>query len=246
MRSRPSKPVRQRVWSVGRFLVLVAGLTATFGIFFLAALGVTTRTREVQVPDLKGKSVAEAKAMISDLGLTPRIDDVRRPDRSVPADHVLSQDPGAGTVLRRQRPVRIRLSEGLRAPALPVVTDLPERTAEVTLAAAQIAIGGRAEIRSTRYLTGQVVAQDPGAGQRAATVTLLVNRGDPSVSVIVPDLIGSLGIRAVEILRTQGFRVAVTAEVPYPGLPPGVVVKQAPQAGFRILPSDTLMLEVSR
>lgn len=246
MRSRPGKPVRQRVWSVGRFLVLLAGLTATFGIFFLAALGVTTRTREVQVPDLKGKSVAEAKATIGDLGLTLRIDDVRRPDRSVPADHVLSQDPSPGTVLRRQRPVKIRVSEGLREPALPVVTDLPERTAEVTLAAAQVAIGRRAEIRSTQYVSGQVVAQDPGAGQRAATVTLLVNRGDPSVSVIVPDLIGSLGIRAVEILRTQGFRVAVTAEVPYPGLPPGVVVRQTPQAGFRILPSETLMLEVSR
>ena len=246
MRSRPGKPVRQRVWSVGRFLVLLAGLTATFGIFFLAALRVTTRTREVQVPDLKGKSVAEAKTMTGDLGLTLRIDDVRRPDRSVPADHVLSQEPSAGTVWRRQRPVRIRLSEGLREPALPVVTDLPERTAEVTLAAAQVTIGGRAEIRSTKYLSGQVVAQDPSAGQRAAKVTLLVNRGDPSVSVIVPDLIGSLAIRAVEILRTQGFRVAVTAEVPYPGLPPGVVVKQTPQAGFRILPSDTLMLEVSR
>jgi hypothetical protein len=56
-----SKPVRQRVWSIGRLLVLAAALGATFGIFFLAGLRVTTRAREVSVPDLKGKSAAEAQ-----------------------------------------------------------------------------------------------------------------------------------------------------------------------------------------
>ena len=226
--------------------MLLAGLTATFAIFFLAALRVTTRSRDVQVPDLRGKSVSEARTLLDDLGLTLRIDEPRRADPAVPADHVISQEPGAGFELRQQRAVRVRVSEGLREPVLPVVTDLPERTAEVTLAAAQVTIGRRAEIRSTEYSAGQVVSQDPAAGQRARTMTLLVNRGDPSVSVIVPDLIGSLGVRAAEILRGQGFRVAVTAEVPYPGLPPGVVVRQTPQAGYRILPSDTLMLEVSR
>ncbi len=53
--------VRTRVWSVGRFFILVAALCVTFGAFFLAGLRVTTRAREVKVPNLAGKSVSEAQ-----------------------------------------------------------------------------------------------------------------------------------------------------------------------------------------
>jgi beta-lactam-binding protein with PASTA domain len=74
----------------------------------------------------------------------------------------------------------------------------------------------------------------------------VVNRGGEGRSYVVPDLIGTQGARAAEVLRGQGFRVAVAAEVPYPGLPAGIVVRQLPQAGFRIQQSDTITLEVSR
>jgi serine/threonine-protein kinase len=234
------------VWNIGRFMVLVAALAGTFGIFFLASMRVTTRAREVQVPDLQGKSVPEAQAILSDLGLVLRIEQPRRPDRTIPEDHVLSQEPEPGFVLRRQRPVRVRISDGLREPVLPTVANLPEQTAEVTLTAGQIAVGYRAEIRSAAYRLGVIVAQDPAAGQRADKVNLLVNRGEASVSYVAPDLIGSLGVRAAEVLRAQGFRVAVTAEVPYAGLPPGVVLRQTPQPGFRIQQNETITLEVSR
>jgi serine/threonine-protein kinase len=234
------------VWTVGRFLVLLTGLAATFGVFFLAGLRVTTRAREVQIPDLHGKSSAEARASLESLGLVMRIDESKKPDRTVPADHVLDQDPGAGQTVRRQRAVRVRLSDGPRDPVLPRVTDLPERTAEVTLTADQVAIGYRAEVRTTAYGPNVIVAQDPPAGRRAATINLVVNRADAAQSFVTPDLIGSLAVRAADILRSQGFRVAITSEVPYPGLPPGVVVRQTPQPGFRIQASETITLEVSR
>ena len=55
-----ARPVRKRVWNAGRFFLLAAALAITFGVFFLAALRVATRAREVKVPDLRGMSVAEA------------------------------------------------------------------------------------------------------------------------------------------------------------------------------------------
>jgi beta-lactam-binding protein with PASTA domain len=48
------------------------------------------------------------------------------------------------------------------------------------------------------------------------------------------------------VLRSLGFRVAVTGEVPYPGLPPGIVVRQTPQPGFQIDANETITLEVSK
>jgi serine/threonine-protein kinase len=244
-KSRATK-VRKRVWHAGRLLVLFVALVATFGVFFLASMRFTTTAREVEVPDLRGRSLADARAALADSGLNLQVEEGRRADKEIPADHVLSQEPGPGVVIRRQRSVRVRLSDGQRAPVVPAVANLPEHTAEVALQSEEIAIGYRAEIRSAVHDPGAIVAHDPPAGERSSTVNVVVNRGGEGRSYVVPDLIGTQGARAAEVLRGQGFRVAVAAEVPYPGLPAGIVVRQLPQAGFRIQQSDTITLEVSR
>ena len=241
-----ASPVRKRVWSAGRLLFLVAGLGVTYGVFFLAAMRVATRAREVQVPDLRGKPLADARRAVENAGLVLRIDDQRLADPKVPADHVLTQSPAPGTVLRSQRPVRVRVSEGLRDPAVPPVTGVPERTAELTLTAEHLVIANRAEIRTADYAEGIVVSQDPPPASRARNVSLLVNRGQGNMSYVMPDLIGTIGMRAVEVLRSQGFRVAITATVPYPGLQAGVVIRQSPQAGFQIAQGEPVTIEVSR
>jgi beta-lactam-binding protein with PASTA domain len=62
----------------------------------------------------------------------------------------------------------------------------------------------------------------------------------------MPDLIGTPGRRVADILRRDGFLVAITGETPYPGLPPDVVIRQTPQAGFQIAFGEPISLEVSR
>jgi len=239
------RPLRRRAWSVGRLLLLAAGLSITFVAFFFTAMRVTNRAREVKVPDIRGQALDEAKSALGNVGLALRIDQ-RRADPKVALDHVLSQEPEPGTVLRRQRAVRVRVSDGQRDPVVPVVVGQAERTAEIVLGQDQVGIAGRDEIYSATYPTGTVVAQDPPAKNRAANVTLLVNRGERGVSFVMPDAIGALGVRVQDILRRRGFRVTIAAEVPYPNLPPGVVVRQTPQAGFQIGYGDAIVFEVSR
>lgn len=241
-----ANPFRKRVWTVGRLLVLVAALGATYGIFFLAGLRVATRAREVSVPVLVGQSVEEASQTLSDLGLGVQVDPLRRPDPEVPADHVVSQDPEPGAVLRRQRSVRIRVSAGDRAPEIPDLAGQSERLVEASLAEDGIAVGQRAEIRTSEYPTGSIVAQDPPPQERSAAVSLLINRGERSSSYVMPDLIGTPGRQAIDVLRARGFRATIVAELSYPGLPSGIVIRQTPQAGFQIAFGETISLEVSR
>ena len=85
-----------------------------------------------------------------------------------------------------------------------------------------------------------------GAMGPAGQVALLVNRGDRGASYVMPDLIGVNGERAADILRNRGFRVAVVGSQPYPGVAPGIVIRQSPQAGFQIGPGEPISLEVSR
>jgi serine/threonine-protein kinase len=238
-------PLGARVWTVGRLLVLVAALGLTFGAFFLTALRVASHARDVAVPDVRGRSITDATAALAQAGLVLKVD-LRRADPKVPIDHVLGQDPAPGSVIRRQRSVRVRVSDGQRDPVLPSVVGQPERTAEMTLAQDKIEIGSRLDVRTANYAADTVIGQDPAPRGRSATVALLVNRGEGGVSYVMPDTIGAVGSRVVDILRRKGFRVSVSAEVPYPGLPPGVVVRQTPQAGFQVGYGEAVQLELSR
>jgi beta-lactam-binding protein with PASTA domain len=243
--SHPARPLRTRVWSAGRLLVLALALALTFGAFFYTGMRVANRAREVEVPDVTGRSVAEANEALSSAGLVLRVDG-RRSDPSVPAEHVLAQEPEPGTVLRRQRAVRVRVSEGQQDPFVPPVVGQPERSAEIVLTQEHVEIESRAQIRSMTYPAGTVIAQDPAPKQRAGRVNLLVNEGERGVSYVMPDVIGTAASRVVDLLRRRGFRVTVGAEVPYPGLDSGTVVRQTPQAGFQIDYGDAIVLEVSR
>lgn len=243
---RQANAVRHRVWTAGRLLLLAGGLGLTFGVFFLTSFAVATRAREVRVPDVRGKSLTEATTALAAVGLAAAVDPVRRADAKVPADHVLAQEPDPGSTVRRQRPVRIRVSDGQRDPVVPAVIGQADQAATAILSQSGIAVAARIDVRNADSPLGAVVAQDPPAKGRAQAVTLLVNRGLPDQAFVMPDLIGTIGARAADVLRSHNFRVAPLAVVAYPGLPSGVVVRQTPQAGYRTAQDELIVLEVSR
>jgi serine/threonine-protein kinase len=242
----PPSPLGRRVWSAGRFLVLACALGATYTVFFLAAMRVATKTREVEVPDVRTKSVAEASAAMTNAGLSLRVDPARRVDPTVPADHVLTQDPDPGTVVRRPRAVRILVSQGPHAPVVPQLTGMSERAARLSATQEGIQIVATAEIRTTDYPPGVVIAQSPPPKARGADMTMLVNRAQGGVRYVMPDLIGTPGGRVADILRRDGFLVAIVGDAPYPGLPADIVIRQTPQAGYQVAFGEPISLEVSR
>lgn len=238
--------LKTRVWSAGKILLLTGALAVTYLIFALASMRLALKTREVGVPDLTNRSANEATAIASGMGLAVRVDDTRRPDAKIAAGRVLAQEPPAGSVSRRQRSIRVWLSAGVQATTVPPLVGETERAAQLRVAQDGLTLGGVAEIRSPDYPPDVVVAQMPPAKTAAGRVSLLVNRGEHGASYVMPDLIGVNGDRAGDILRGHGFRVAVVASTPYPGVAAGIVLRQSPQGGFRIAPGEPISLEVSR
>jgi serine/threonine-protein kinase len=234
------------VWSVGRLLLLAAALVGTFLLFFGVALRVALRAREVQVPALVGKSVNEASQSVGALGLTLRVDAVRRTDPAIPANRIMQQDPAAGAAARSQRSVRVWLSAGPRTTTVPELIGQTDRTARLRLQQDGVDLASASEFRSPDYPADAVVSQDPPPDSKAPKVSILLNRGEEAVTYVMPDLIGMDGTHASEALRERGFRVTIVGSQPYPGVPPGTVVRQQPQGGFRVSPSDPISLEVSR
>jgi serine/threonine-protein kinase len=237
--------LKTRVWSAGKLLVLAGALVATYALFAAISMRLALRTREVVVPDLRGRSVQEATTRLAEQGVKLRVEDPRRLDPKVPAGHILTQEPAAGLPIRRQRSVKVWISAGARVANPPELEGQPVRAAENRLRQDGFAAPAIAEIRTGEYPADSVVSQqslDPAAGR----VALLVNRGERGATYVMPDLIGVNGERAADVLRARGFRVAVVGQQPYPGVPAGVVIRQSPQGGFQIAPGEAISLEVSR
>ena len=239
-------PSRFGVWSVGRLLLLAAALGGTFLLFFGVALRVALRARVVQVPALVGKTVNDASQTLGGLGLTLKVDPTRRTDDKVTANHIMLQDPPAGAAARTPRSIRVWLSAGPRTTTVPPLIGQTERTARIRMEQDGVELGSVSEFRSPDYAADAVVSQDPPPEVKAPKVSLLLNRGEAAITYVMPDVIGMDGNRVSDALRAQGFRVTITGSQPYPGIPPGTVVRQQPQGGFRVAASDPISLEVSR
>jgi len=235
-----------RMWGAGKRLLIAGALLLTYLLFAVASMRYALKTRDVEVPTLTGKTVNEASAILTESGLNLKVEENRRMDPSVPAGHILSQDPPAGVRTRRERGVKVWVSAGPRANSVPALLGESERTAQLRLQQDGLQLASTSEIRSSDYPAGTVVAQNPPPKSSGGTVALLVNRGERGATYVMPDLIGVNGDRAADLLRTRGFRVSLVGDHPYPGVPAGIVLRQNPQGGFQVAPGDSISLEVSR
>jgi serine/threonine-protein kinase len=224
----------------------MGALGLTFLVFFGVSMRVALWARDVQVPSLVGRTVNEATAALADRDLALRVEENKRPDDKIEVGKVMQQEPEAGVTSRRQRTVRVWISSGPKRTIVPALVGQNERAAQSSLQQQGVVVSSVSEFRSSDYPADVVVAQDPAATSRAPEVSILLNRGELSTTYVMPDVIGVDGERAADALRRQGFRVSIVGTQPYPGVPPGTVVRQQPAGGFRVGASDAISLEVSR
>ncbi len=238
--------VTSRARRIGRLVVLVLALGATYAVFAIGAMKVALRAREVSVPPFVGRELEAALEAGDAAGLSVKVDPGKRFDPKVPAGSVAAQEPPAGASVRRGRTVRIWVSAGSRDLLVPKLTGHPQRTAQSRVQQDGLELTGTADIRAGDMPADVVVAQNPQAGARTGRVALLVNRGERAGGFVMPDVIGVPSEAALDLLRASGLRVSIVAYQPYPGVPPGTVLRQHPPAGFQITPEQPISLEVSR
>ena len=99
---------RSRIFGAGKALILIAALVATYIAFAVGSLQYALRSQEVQVPDLTNRSTADASAIISDLGLSLKVDEMTRLDQRVPCTDRLGHDAEADRQRSRRTIGRLR------------------------------------------------------------------------------------------------------------------------------------------
>ncbi len=232
---------------IGRNALLGTGLLATLTASTLFTMRVVLSTRDVAVPALVGRSVPDAGQDAAERGLVVRIEG-RRNDPRIPAERVVAQEPPPGATLKAHRAVRVWVSLGPRRMIVPPLEGQSSRTARLVLEQSGVPLARVVEVEDDAP-EGTVVGQRPPAGladPSSAAVSLLVSRGPGSASYVMPDLIGREAASVLAALRRAGLRVDDVRYRSYPGVAPGVVLRQLPPAGHRVSARTTLSLDVSK
>ena len=92
-------------------LLTVAALGAIFFLSTGVVMYFALRGREVQVPNVVGKSEREAESVLENLGLKMSVRNRAHHDK-VPASAVSEQQPAPGTTVKTGQSVRVSLSLG--------------------------------------------------------------------------------------------------------------------------------------
>jgi serine/threonine-protein kinase len=240
--------------SIKRFAVLLvqnallaATLLALAAVSAVVTMRVVLTSQEVVVPSLLEKRIPEAGALAARHGLLLRVEG-KRFDPRVPPESILAQDPSPGSNLKAHRSIRVWLSLGPQRLLVPPVEGEGLRTGRLTLEQAQVPVTRVVEVDDAAP-DGTILVQRPPAGaadDMPDGVSLLVSRGLLGSDYLMPDLIGHKAEDALAVLQRAGLKVAEIRYRSYPGIAPGVVLRQTPPAGHRASPRASVSLEVSQ
>ena len=233
---------------IKRLFLRVVLLTIGAVLFAFLFMRLITGGREVEVPDIRGKDTASALEALGKEGLNLKLPLERRFDNRIPKDHIISQDPGPGKVVKKGKEIKVIISKGSQKVFVPEVKGRSLRSAGITLRQRGLKIGKIARVYSDLIEEDTIMAQslEPKVEvNRNSVVNLLLSLGPYPIYFYMPDLIGrSLErvSRIIESLRLQAG--SITYEVD-PELREGVVLNQAPSFGFPVKEKSLVNLVIS-
>lgn len=227
--------------------LLLTGLALSAALSAVVTMRVVLTSQEVAVPSLLERRVPEAGALAAHHGLLLRVEG-KRHDPQVPLDRIVAQEPPPGSTLKAHRSIRVWLSLGPQRLAVPAVEGESLRTARLTLDQAQVPVSRVVEVDAPAE-EGTVLVQRPPAGETDSLgegVSLLASRGPAGRDYVMPDLIGRRAEDVLMALQKAGIKVADVKYRSYPGVAPGIVLRQIPAAGHRVSPRTTVSLDISK
>jgi serine/threonine-protein kinase len=132
------------------------------------------------VPDVSGKSVAEASNILGQAGFAVTQRD--QPSDTVDAGRVISTDPAAGTTQPKGTTITLVVSSGPEQVTVPEVEGMSEAAATASLQAAGFVVDSSPVTVSDPLQDGLVQTQDPAGGQQAtkgSTVSITIGKFEP-------------------------------------------------------------------
>jgi serine/threonine-protein kinase len=198
----------------------------------------------VTVPDVKGKTVAEAETLLERAKLRSS-QSCCTPSSDVPQGSVIDSDPPADERIKEGSTVRLIISSGPKRVTVPDVRRKPFADAKAQLEK----LGLKVEDTRRSHATipkDQVISQSIGSGvtvDAGTTITLTVSDGPKRV--VVPQLRGLTEAEARAELDRVGLKANVVRSSDFEcAINPGEVCRQSPASGQQVDEGTTVTITV--
>jgi eukaryotic-like serine/threonine-protein kinase len=245
-------------WMLMALVLLVVALVSA-----LTAMRFAIHGREVAIPNLVGKTPAEARRISEDSGLQVEVER-QYYSPSVAEGRILSQLPPAGTQVRRGWQIRVAESLGPQRVEIPNVLGQTQRAAEINIRRRGLEVGAVAEMQAPDAPAGEVLSQSPppnASGVSAPKISLLLSDVAPAQALVMPRFVGQPLGSVTLVLQDAGLRVGTVtvaeaqenAASPEPGAPPpqaplpspaSIIVSQNPAPGQKVIMGAAVSFEV--
>jgi len=201
-------------------------------------------TSRISVPNTVGSTQIAAAAALLNAGLVVGAV-TQQSSTSVASDSVISQSPGAGSMVDLSSSVSLVISNG--APiAVPNEVGLTQASATTSLRNAGVAVGTIMTIPNGCYAAGIVMSQSPAAGSLvSAGSSVNLNVAGAAAKVTVARVTGDPAALASSILSNQGLSTGAVTRATSTTVNAGYVISQSPGAGTSVASCSSVALVVS-
>lgn len=200
---------------------------------------------EVDVPDVSGLSLEEARERLEEEGLGFTVG-AEINSEEVPLDHVISQDPSAGRTVREGREIELVVSLGPEKIKVPGLVGKSEQEARILLSDLDLNMETSREY-SSEFKINEIIEQNPREDfevTRGETINIVVSKGRRPFTLL--DFEGRTIEDAKEWLKQYDLVLREVKEEYSDGFEEGKVISQSPAPGKMVQSGDTVDLVVSK
>ncbi|OLR95538.1 Stk1 family PASTA domain-containing Ser/Thr kinase [Actinokineospora bangkokensis] len=245
---------QRKTWLIVLCSLIVVGLIGIVW-YLLSDSSADQADGSFTVPEVVGKSQAEAQSQLSNLGLQPVVENVpcQQTETGAPGPcgpdsigKVIGTDPSTGAAVRKGDRITLRVGVSPEKVAVPDVSGktLQEATDLLKQAKLSVAAQTEEEVTTDDDLVGKVTSSNPAVGTSVSAgteVKLVIGKAQEQVDV--PNLVGQDYDTAAANLQRAGL-TAKRQDVSS-NQPAGTVTDQAPKSG-KLKPGSTVTLSVSK
>jgi beta-lactam-binding protein with PASTA domain/tRNA A-37 threonylcarbamoyl transferase component Bud32 len=225
-------PARARHPATYTVLTLLV-LALIVGAIFFASVRLGDSQKTISVPNVMGKTEAQATQLLTSRDLVPVVKLVAS---SAKTNTVIEQNPAAGADVKRNSEVVISVSSGLGEGPVPDVTNKTVEEATQILEDKHFLVKVDPKQSSTAVDPDHVISTNPPIGQvtKFGTTIHII----PSSGVTVPNVVNLSQQDAADLLQEAGLTVRTITETSDTA-PSGTVTRTNPPAGTSNLKGGT-------
>ncbi|HRX25246.1 MAG TPA: PASTA domain-containing protein [Aminivibrio sp.] len=220
-------------------VILISGSVAFYTVFFGG--------KDLVIPPLREMSVLDAVDEAERIGLEVKIEQV---DSSIPAGTVLAQWPEAGTKVRRDKSIILKISRGGNKKAVPDLRGLENTQARKKIQELGFTEGDTVKIHDDSRPAGTVIAQNPAIPavvDDARKIDLLVSLCPVPKDgrIPVPDIAQRDEAAGKDLLAQSGLKFGGAEYVSTQNTPEGMIMSTKPKAGTMVRLGDSVRIVVA-